>query len=351
MIIKAIKYFTKNERLPIQIINSRNTYTFRERFFINCITENGSYWGEASPLKGFNKESIQDVKSIFQNNIHDIVNTNITNKNLYTLLQLFNNAPSLKFGLEQVFLTALISEGNKPDFFTDNVSKNIKVSSLIPLVDAETFLERFVKLSNNNFKRIKIKLGRSDFEKDLFLLKKINPICVKKNILLRIDFNGKWNLLEAIEKVKKLENFNLEFIEQPVDQVEDLIELAEETPIPIAADESFYAKANIHKLLQSNVKYFIVKPMVIGGLLETLQIKKHLNNTNKKLIISSSFEGTLGLSYLLLITAIVNGKEHHGIPLFYNDPLNVFPFTIKDGIILFNLNNYLIFQKKFTANV
>lgn len=55
---------------------------------------------------------------------------------------------------------------------------------------------------------------------------------------LRIDANGAWSVDEAIAAIRKLERFDLQFVEQPCRTLEELAEVRGRVSAPIAADES-----------------------------------------------------------------------------------------------------------------
>jgi L-Ala-D/L-Glu epimerase len=55
---------------------------------------------------------------------------------------------------------------------------------------------------------------------------------------LRIDANGSWDVEEAIASIRRLEQFDLQFVEQPCATLEELAEVRRRVSAPIAADES-----------------------------------------------------------------------------------------------------------------
>ena len=59
-------------------------------------------------------------------------------------------------------------------------------------------------------------------------------------VKFRIDINGQFDLVKAIRFCKSMEQFNIEYIEQPLpkEELEDLSGLRMHTEIPIAVDES-----------------------------------------------------------------------------------------------------------------
>ncbi len=351
MIIEELKYFTLSERLPTSIKNSRTVYLNRRRVLLKGFTDKGVYWGEASPLEFFSKESVNDIKIALGSSFNKLEVQTPTKENIVSLLNHFEKLPSLKFAIEQILVSALLDNKTTVEFLPSEINGTIKTSALIPTTLKEDFFKLFYSLVNQGIKRVKIKIGLDNFTQDVNLIKQLNKICEQKEVLLRLDVNGKWSLQEATKRLKAFAGLPIEYVEQPVSNIDEIIALAEESPIPIAADESIYDLSNIQKLLESRVQYFVVKPMILGGLFETLNLNKKIKSGNKRLILSSAFEGPIGFSYLLLISSVLNNNEYHGLPFSLGkNNTEFFPFKFQQGNIYFTLNNYFHLQKNFAVS-
>ena len=84
-----------------------------------------------------------------------------------------------------------------------------------------------------------MKIGAIDFQEELELLKSIRSEFSKDVIELRVDANGAFKPEEALEKLRRLSEFDLHSIEQPIKQgqYEEMARLCETTPLDIALDE------------------------------------------------------------------------------------------------------------------
>ena len=89
------------------------------------------------------------------------------------------------------------------------------------------------------FRCIKLKIGAIDFEKELELLAHIRRHFTPAQIELRVDANGAFSPVDAMEKLKRLSELDLHSIEQPIraGQWEEMARLTSESPLPIALDE------------------------------------------------------------------------------------------------------------------
>ena len=82
----------------------------------------------------------------------------------------------------------------------------------------------------SGFACIKIKIGAIDFESELDLLRWIRTEFSASELELRVDANGAFAAADALEKLKRLSEFSLHSIEQPiaVNQWEEMAQLCAE---------------------------------------------------------------------------------------------------------------------------
>jgi len=180
------------------------------------------------------------------------------------------------------------------------LKKRVNVNAAIGFLNVEESVKAARNIIEKGFTTMKIKIGRSNFEEDFSVIKLIRKT-FGDNIKLRIDSNGNWNLDEAIIKLKELEQFDIEYAEQPVTNLSDYIDLKKKTNIPLAPDESIRSVKEAKEFIKSRaVSYLILKPMMIGGLLPTLEIIKQAVAENITPVITSSFESAVGKTKPLL---------------------------------------------------
>ena len=136
----------------------------------------------------------------------------------------------------------------------------------------EDFMKSQIKDKlEHGFDCIKMKIGAIDFETELKLLQSIRKEFSPQDIELRVDANGAFTPEEALEKLKRLSEYSLHSIEQPIKQgqFEEMAGLSEKTPLPIALDEELIGVFDVTKkqeLLQTiNPQYFFLKPSLVGG--------------------------------------------------------------------------------------
>lgn len=127
-------------------------------------------------------------------------------------------------------------------------------------------LSQIEKKMEAGFRCIKLKIGAINFEEELALLRHIRTRFSSKEIELRVDANGAFSPVDAMEKLKRLSELDLHSIEQPIraGQWEEMARLTSESPLPIALDEELIGCNTLEgkqKLLSAiRPQYIILKP-------------------------------------------------------------------------------------------
>src|SRR5690606_36161464 len=154
--------------------------------------------------------------------------------------------------------------GTKRDLVTD-----ITVGIAAP----EQMAQHALELARQGATTIKIKLGRTPRE-DVERVKAIRE-AVGPDVKLRLDANQGWDFTQAVQALKGIEPFDVEFCEQPMHTDWDayLPRLRAETRIPIMADESCYNHQDARRLIDAEACDSInIKFSKSGGIAEALRI-------------------------------------------------------------------------------
>ncbi|MBI3014831.1 MAG: hypothetical protein HYY65_07205 [Candidatus Tectomicrobia bacterium] len=118
---------------------------------------------------------------------------------------------------------------------------------------------------------VKVKVGRSrDLDTVMSVRRKLG-----EEISLRLDANGAWNSRDAIAKLKVLEGYGIDAIEQPVPKGDwqGLRAVSESVPIRVIADESVVSLEDARSLIAAGAcGGFNLRISKCGGLLAALRI-------------------------------------------------------------------------------
>ncbi len=180
--------------------------------------------------------------------------------------------PSILFGLETAlrhFQAGSLRLWHTP--FSEG-KEGIPTNGLIWMGSYEEMHRRIAEKTRAGFRCIKMKIGATDWEKELDLLAHIRRHFSPEEVELRVDANGAFAPGDALEKLQRLSAFRLHSIEQPIraGQWQEMARLCAEAPFPIALDEELIG---IHRREQKialldtiRPQYIILKPSLHGGI-------------------------------------------------------------------------------------
>lgn len=111
---------------------------------------------------------------------------------------------------------------------------------------------------------------------------------------LRIDVNGRWTVDEATERIAQLSRFDLEYVEQPVATIDELIELRARVSVPIAADEAVRSSDDpMEVVARGGADILVLKCQPLGGVRRTLDLARR---AGLPVVISSALETSVGMA-------------------------------------------------------
>jgi len=175
-------------------------------------------------------------------------------------------------------------------------NKELVTDYTVSLDEPEKMAADAVKIKNQGYPSIKIKLGQSG-KKDVVRIKHIRD-AVGYNIPLRIDANQGWKVREAIETLNALDEFDIEHCEEPIARWNfmQMRKVRKNSPIPIMADESCGDAHDAARLIKLKACDMInIKVGKAGGLVNAFEIVKLGNKADMKMQIGAMLESRLGM--------------------------------------------------------
>ena len=254
--------------------------------------------------------------------------------------------PSIQIGLEMAFksLESHDSFNLYPSKFSLEEAP-IAINGLI-WMGSKSFMRQQIKDKlNAGFSCIKMKIGAIDFSSEMELLKSIRQEFSASDIELRVDANGAFSPHEALEKLKRLSQFNLHSIEQPIRQGQwnEMARLCEYTPLPIALDEEligvFSEEKKVELLTVIKPQYIILKPTLVGGFGGSESWIKAAEQAQIKWWITSALESNIGLSAIAQWTYTLGSELPQGLGTgsLYTNNFDS-PLVVKNGTLQYENN-------------
>jgi len=141
------------------------------------------------------------------------------------------------------------------------------------------------------------------------------------NARIRVDANAGWTLKEAVQKIKLLEKYDIEFIEQPLHwhDYEGFRILRSKANIPIIADEGIMNAESI-ALYKDIVDGINIKLQKSGGIREGFKMIAMARALKMKIMIGCMVETSIGISAAAQLAPLVDYIDLDGNLLINNDP-------------------------------
>ena len=318
---------------------SRGVLTYKDTWFIEL--ENNAFKGigECGMFKGLSIDHRDDFEETLRwacQNIH---------LGLDALLGQLVAFPSIQFGLEMAFRS--LNQKSPFELFPSEFTKgqdSIPINGLIWMGESSFMKQQIKDKLEAGFSCIKLKIGALNFDKELALLKSIRDEFDAQTIEIRVDANGAFKPREALEKLKRLSEFNLHSIEQPIKQgqLQEMAQLCLDTPLPIALDEELIGVFSVtHKqfLLQTiKPQYIILKPTLVGGFKGSEEWIDVAESNKIGWWVTSALESNIGLNAIAQWTYTLNNTLPQGLgtgDLFTNNVQA--PLVVNSGRLFYDL--------------
>lgn len=310
---------------------SRGVMTEKETWFIFLEKDGKKGIGECGILRGLSIDDRHDYEEKLQWTCDNI---ELGENQLWEALLEF---PSIQFGVEIAF-RSLQSESSFLLFaseFTSGV-KSIAINGLVWMGEASFMKQQIEEKLADGFRCVKLKIGAIDFDKELQLLHYIRQHFSPDQVEIRVDANGAFDTINALDKLNQLAGFKLHSIEQPIQKnnTDSMSGLCKITPIPIALDEELIGVFSLEEkeaLLQKiKPQYIILKPSFVGGFRGTSEWISLAEKHQIGWWITSALESNIGLNAIAQWTFLQHNFMPQGLgtgALYTNNfdcPLTVF---------------------------
>ncbi len=339
------QYYPHRLRFKFDAGTSRGVLREKATFFVSLAsTESPSVlgWGECAPLAKLSIDDCADFEERLRYYLKEL--EQLENPWDFRSLPGIESYPSIEMGLE-VALLDLENGGRKILFSRSFVEEGarIPINGLVWMGDKEFMRKQMQEKLEMGFSCIKMKIGAINFEEELALLAYLRKQFDASTLELRVDANGAFAEGEALERLKRLSEFELHSIEQPIRQGnwEAMARLCEVTPLPIALDEELIGlEARAHKyalLSQIKPQYIILKPTLIGGFQQSGQWIEAAESLNIGWWMTSALEANIGLNAIAQFTASKKVSLPQGLgtgQLFHNNIES--PLTVSQGAIFYD---------------
>lgn len=234
-----------------------------------------------------------------------------------------------RFGVEMAVYTAVCAAcGNynpvAPGFCQgEDNDGHVEINGLIdPRGSLENAVLEAQNLVAKGYKALKIKVARELApEVDARIVSEIRT-AVGQGIRIRCDANRGWSFDEAVAFATEVKDANIEYVEEPLKDYNDIPKYSEDTGMMCALDETLeeiqLGSGDLHPVLSlSGVTSWVVKPSLLGSLDSVADLARLAKNSGHQVVLSSAFESYVGLALLCLLAntsdCLSGRKVAHGL--------------------------------------
>ena len=310
--VKITRVHQSPYNLPLRTLLPGAPTDHRERrgFVVGLESDDGAIgWGDIAPLKGFSDESLDEADAALTAHIPTLLELEIDDQksplkdSLLGALAQTELCSSLRFGLETALLNLSALQSGVPwhHALTGACCDSITINALAISDHIEDDVHDCIA---QGYRHVKIKIGLHSPERAAEIVREAVQAGGDR-LVLRLDVNGAWNIDAAIRFEVLVQNMPIEYIEEPVDSVSALKTFINQSPIPVALDESLGVLDHITE----GACAIIIKPTFRGGISGSLKWADDARRAGAKPIISSAFESGVGIRALIQLAAVIGESD------------------------------------------
>src|SRR5215204_4348717 len=205
------------------------------------------------------------------------------------------------------WLAAAIDFGWRPT--PAAVRDRILVNATVPAVDPDSVAAVLARFPGCRTAKVKVAAPDQTLAQDVARVRAVREALGPEG-RIRVDANGGWNVDEAEHAIHALAPFDLEYVEQPCETVEELAEIRLRTKymgLPIAADESVRRADDPLAVAEAGAAdLLVIKAAPLGGIRRALAI---VAQAGRPVIVSSALDTSVGLAMGAALAASLPSLE------------------------------------------
>lgn len=331
ILIKQIEIYKSPIKLKKPFIISLGQYYYADNIVVVIRSDVGiSGFGECSPFFTINGENMDTAFIAGQFLAKKLVGKNALDIEQCTVLMdtlMYGNS-SIKSAFDMALYDIAAQYAGLPLYkFLGGTNHNKLYTDYTVSIDTPSKMaEDALAIKEKGFQAIKVKLGRS-FTEDVESIRLIREK-IGMEIPLRIDANQGWDVKTAIAVLKALEPYRVESCEEPIPRWDfmRLIEVKNQSPIPIMADESCGDHHDAKRLIDmGSCDTINIKLGKSSGIFKALKIIKLAEKHKVMLQIGGFLESRLGFTasaHLALTSTNVIYFDFDTPLMFTEDPVS-----------------------------
>lgn len=295
-------------KVSLELKNPFETSNWRienREVLVLCGKKDGEWiYGETSVLPDpvYNHESLKTAQEFIKNYVVPAVKNSENIEEYWSNISHLKGHPHAKSSGDQLLhYWKSINQGKSLKNIIGGSGETAKCGVSIGVSDEDEIVEKVGNYIEQGYQRIKLKIKPG---KDVEFVKKVRKHFPE--IGLMVDANSAYSL-EDKNKLKKLDKFNLQMIEQPLSH-DDLInhsKLNKHIDTPICLDESIHSAKDVRRASKIDACSVInLKPQRVGGINESIKINQVCKEEDMKMWMGGVIESGIGASTQIILSSL-----------------------------------------------
>lgn len=277
------------------VITRRGAITQRDGLLVRVIDGGVSGWGEAMPLPGWPGADLSATQRALEAWAAD------PDPDDLPIERFAHGALELAF----LDLKCRRSGQTKVEELADGgpIADTVRLNALVQ--NAEEAAAALL----DGYGTLKLKVGTRDVDDDVAAVAAVRE-AVGDSPRLRLDANGAWNFEQAVDALVRLEQYDIEYVEEPVSGLEALDQIARRSPIPVAVDDSL---GSTEAQIPASIPVVVVKPMALGGPRAAHAAARRWIDQGREVVVTNYLDSAIGQHAALSVAAALPGPPQvHG---------------------------------------
>src|SRR6056297_1547488 len=201
--------------------------------------------------------------------------------------------------------------------------ESVPTSYTIGIETTERMAEKTETAVERGYSVLKVKVGTPRDEEIISTVREAAP-----DATIRVDANEAWSPREAVRKIDRLAEYDVEFVEQPVsaDDPDGMGFVRERSALPIAADESCVTLADIPRIA-GKVDIANLKLMKCGGLREAKRMIHAARAHGLEVMLGCMIESNAAIAAAAHLAPLLDYADLDGSLLLDSDPYEGVPMA------------------------
>ena len=219
-------------------------------------------------------------------------------------------APQIHAADEMAFLDLEGRRLGVPAVEFDEEVRSIAVHRTLAGATPEEVADAAAAGAADGFDCFKLKVGLADDEARVAAVRD----AVGPDARLRLDANGAWSAKQAVERIRRVAGYDIEFVEQPCRTLAELAAVRAAVDVRIAADESVQSADDVSDAARAEACDVVaIKLAPMGGITAARNAIEAARAAGLDAYVSSTVDGPWGIAAGLQLAAAERIDTHCGL--------------------------------------